>query len=97
MKPRKYGAREDCWKCGVVLLGYYSCMDEYRRNRVAAGLSGNGCCGHGEQGGWIGLYPEDYEAALALGFKPYVFQHEPERRDSVVPKTRCHRERSRQP
>lgn len=45
------------------------------------------CCGHNKAQGFINVAPEDYEKALALGFEPYVFTDDLQRRDTV--KTKC--------
>lgn len=86
-------------------------MREYRDNRVAAGLSGDGiavdtciveqvielwkagirtygcCCGHNNIDGFINVDPDDFSRALALGFERYEFLNDPERRDTVKPRT----------
>lgn len=96
-----------------VIMGYYPVMRQYRDNRVAAGLSGDGiyidrclvdevvalwkaqirthgqCCAHNIPGvrPMINIDAEDMDKALALGYEIYKFENDPERRDTVIPKS----------
>jgi hypothetical protein len=97
----------------TVLMGYYPVMRQYRDNRVAAGLSGDGipidrclvdevvslwkadirtygnCCGHNITGcrPFINIDEDDMPKALALGYEIYTFPNDPNRRDTIVPKS----------
>lgn len=44
------------------------------------------CCGHNRTQGFINVYPEDYDKALSLGFKPYQFE-DINRKDTVKTKS----------
>ncbi len=41
------------------------------------------CCGHNKVPGMINVDPDDFDKALGLGFEPYVFDADPDRRDTV--------------
>ena len=44
------------------------------------------CCGHGKYKGWINTGPEDFEKAIALGYKHYIYENAPDRKDTVFAK-----------
>jgi len=47
------------------------------------------CCGHNipHVRPMINIDPEDMDKAIALGYEIYQFENEPERRDTIIPKS----------
>jgi len=47
------------------------------------------CCGHNIPGvrPMINIDPDDMDKAIALGYEVYRFENEPERRDTIIPKS----------
>ncbi|WP_416877958.1 hypothetical protein [Litorimonas sp.] len=45
------------------------------------------CCGHNKAPSFINIFPDDMSKALALGYEIYRFPNDPEREDTVVPKS----------
>lgn len=45
------------------------------------------CCGHNKYDSFINVRTEDFDKAIALGYEKYVFENDPERNDTIIPRS----------